>query len=389
MARPDAAPAELARVVDGCVAAWARGRSGVLCEISGGLDSAIVVAALRRAGATITAGLNHYWAEPEADERAYARDVANAAQVALIERAHGLLSLDPETVAQVADSARPTFSGADPAYDADMAARLAEPGVDCLFTGQGGDGVFYQMATADLAGDMLRGAPSGLPFFKAMSLLAHRTRRTAWDLLAEAWATRRTPVSPHAPVSFLSDAAGAPGPHDIHPWLAGLDHIGPAKRVQIQAITNNQSMFGDSLRARAGRLIQPLLSQPVVELCLAIPAPKLAIGEIDRPFVRAAYGDRLPASVRTRRGKGDLSVFFAQSMAANLPFLTAFLMEGRLAHHGLIDRARLEPLLSRDELIWFDHSGELTIAVILEAWVRHWEASLASAYPSGVTPGPT
>jgi asparagine synthase (glutamine-hydrolysing) len=92
--------------------------------------------------------------------------------------------------------------------------------------------------------------------------------------------------------------------------------------------------------------------------------------------------------VRARRGKGDLSVFFAQSMAANLPFLTTFLLDGRLARHGLIDRTRLEPLLSRDELIWFDHSGEFTIAMVLEAWVRHWEASLAKAYPTGATPGP-
>ena len=95
MARPDATPDDLARVVDGCVAAWSLGRSGILCEISGGLDSAIVVAALRRARAPVVLGLNHYWSEPEADERAYARDVASAAQVMLTERAHGLLALDP------------------------------------------------------------------------------------------------------------------------------------------------------------------------------------------------------------------------------------------------------------------------------------------------------
>ncbi len=377
-ARARVAPEDLARVVDGCVAAWALGRRGVLCEISGGLDSAIVVAALRRAGAPITAGLNHYWAEPEADERAFARDVAKAAQIVLTERAHGLLLLDPAKLALVADAARPSFSGADPHYDADMADRLAQPGVDCLFTGQGGDGVFYQMATADLAGDLLRGAPSGLGFGQALSLLAHRTRRTAWDLLAEALATWRAPLTPHAPVSFLTDAAAISQAQDRHPWLSDLDAISPAKRVQIQAITNNQSMFGDSLRARAGRLIQPLLSQPVVELCLAIPAPRLAIGLTDRPFARAAFGDRLPLSVRQRRGKGDLSVFFAQSMAASLPFLRPFLLEGRLAAQGLIDPARLEPLLSRDELIWFDHSGELTIAAILEAWARRWEASLSA-----------
>lgn len=378
-ARRNPRPEDLAAVVDGCVAAWATGRSGILCEVSGGLDSAILVAALRRAQAPIVAGLNHYWPQPEADERGFARLVAKAARLELIERPHGLLSLDADKLAQGAGAARPSFSGADPNYDADMAARLGEAGVDSLFTGQGGDAVFYQMATAALAGDLLRGVPSGRSWPSALALLAHRTRRTAWSLLSEAVRTRRAPVAPLAAVSFLTEEVAAAGAGDRHPWLCDLAGVSPAKQVQIQALANNQSMFGDSQRARAGRLIQPLLSQPVVEFCLSVPSPILAIGPTDRPFARAAYADRLPSAILRRRWKGDLSVFFAQSMAQSLPFLRTFLLEGRLVAHGLIDPKRLEPILHRDELIWFDHSGELTIAVVIEAWVRHWEASLAAA----------
>lgn len=387
-ARRNPRPEDLAAVIDGCVAAWATGRAGILCEVSGGLDSAILVAALRRAQAPVVAGLNHYWPQPEADERGFARQVAHDAGLELTERPHGLLSLDADKLAQVARAARPSFSGADPNYDADMAARLGEAGVDSLFTGQGGDAVFYQMATAALAGDLLRGVPSGQSWHSAMTLLAHRTRRTAWSLVSEAVRAWRAPVAPHAAVSFLTEGAAAGGARDRHPWLCDLQGVSPAKHVQIQALANNQSMFGDSLRSRAGRLIQPLLSQPVVEFCLSVPAPILAIGVTDRPFARAAYADRLPSAVLHRRWKGDLSVFFAQSMAESLPFLRPFLLEGRLVARGLIDPRRLEPILDRDELIWFDHSGELTIAVVIEAWVRHWEASLASApWPNqGVRP---
>jgi asparagine synthase (glutamine-hydrolysing) len=378
-ARRNPRPEDLASVIDGCVAAWTAGRLGILCEVSGGLDSAILVAALRRAQAPVVAGLNHYWPQPEADERGFARVVAQAAGLELTERPHGLLSLDADKLAPVAEAARPSFSGADPNYDADMAARLGKAGVDSLFTGQGGDAVFYQMAAAALAGDLLRGVPSGRSWRLAMTLLAHRTRRTAWSLVSEAVRTWRAPVAPHAAVSFLTEAAAAGGAGDRHPWLSDLEGVSPAKQVQIQALANNQSMFGDSLRSRAGRLIQPLLSQPVVEFCLSVPAPILAIGATDRPFARAAYADRLPTAVLHRRWKGDLSVFFAQSLAESLPFLRPFLLEGRLAAQGLIDAQRLEPILHRDELIWFDHSGELTIAVVIEAWVRHWEARLASA----------
>ena len=377
-ARRDVHPRELAAVVDGCVAAWSMGRSGVLCEVSGGLDSAIVLAALGKARAPIVGAIHHYWPQPEADERAFARAVTERAGLGLTERAHGLLALDAERLGQIASAARPSFSAADPDYDADMAARLAESGADALFTGQGGDAVFYQMATAALAGDLLRGVPCGRSCLPALALLAQRTRRTVWSLVGEALRTWRAPVAPHPPVSFLSGAHAAPRAGERHPWLQDLTPVTPAKQVQIQALTNNQSMFGDSLRARGGRLIQPLMSQPVVELCLSIPAPILAIGDLDRPFARAAFADRLPTVVRHRRWKGDLSVFFAQSMAQSLPFLRPFLMEGRLASHGLIDPARLEPILHRDELIWFDHAGELTIAFVLEAWARWWEAALAT-----------
>ncbi len=378
-ARRNLHPRELATVVDGCVAAWSAGRSGVLCEVSGGLDSAIVLAGLSKARAPVIGAINHYWREPEADERVFARAVAEQAGLVLTEKAHSLLALDAVKLAKVACAARPSFSAADPDYDADMAARLEESGADALFTGQGGDAVFYQMATAALAGDLLRGVPCGRPRLAALTLLAHRSRRSVWSLVGEAMWTWRAPMAPRASVSFLADAYAAAQAGDRHPWLQDLAGVSPAKQLQIQALTNNQSMSGDSLRARDGRLIQPLMSQPVVEFCLSVPAPILAIGELDRPFARAAYGDRLPASVLGRHWKGDLSVFFAQSIAQNLPFLRPFLLEGQLAAHGLIDPARLEPILHRDELIWFDHAGELTIAFVLEAWARWWEASLAAS----------
>lgn len=374
--RKDASPRQLAAVVDGCVAAWALGRCAVLCEVSGGLDSAIVLAALLKAGAPVSAAINHHWLQPEADERVFARAVAEGAGLPLTEKAHGPLALDAEKLARVACAARPSFSAADPDYDLDMAGRLAASGADALFTGQGGDAVFFQMATSALAGDLLRGLGAGRLSASAWAQLAHRMRTPVSSLIAEALNGWRRPVPLMPGVSFLGPAATASDAADRHPWLQDTGGVTPAKQLQIQALANNQSMFGDSLRARGGRLVQPLMSQPVVEFCLSIAAPTLAIGPLDRPFARAAFAERLPAPVRERRWKGDLSVFFARSMAENLDFLRDFLLQGRLAAHGLIDPGRLEPVLQHYQLIWFDHSGELTIAVQLEAWARWWEARL-------------
>jgi asparagine synthase (glutamine-hydrolysing) len=142
-------------------------------------------------------------------------------------------------------------------------------------------------------------------------------------------------------------------------------------------------LVGESLRGQVADLVHPLLCQPVVELCLSIPAPLLAIGDLDRPHARAAYADRLPARVRDRRGKGDVTSVFARSIAQGLPVLRPFLMEGRLAAQGIIDPARLAPLLDPEAIIWRDLTGEIMRTVFIEAWARAWEARLVAAQGAG------
>ena len=76
---------------------------------------------------------------------------------------------------------------------------------------------------------------------------------------------------------------------------------------------------------------------------------------------------------------------FARSIAQGLPVLRPFLLEGRLAAQGLIDRAKLEPLLDAEALIWRDYTGEIMRTVFVEAWVRVWQDWLA-ATPQGADP---
>lgn len=121
------------------------------------------------------------------------------------------------------------------------------------------------------------------------------------------------------------------------------------------------------------------MAQPLVEACLGVPAPILALGQLDRPYARAAFADRLPPVSLLRRSKGDVSVFFSKSLAASLPTLRPFLLEGRLASQGLIDVDRLEPLLYCEPMIWRDCVGEVMLTATLEAWVRAWERKIRSA----------
>lgn len=369
-------PKGLADLVDACVAALAKDRAPILLEISGGLDSAIVASSLARCRAPVIAAFNAYWPQREGDERVWAQRIADHFGFTLITSRRDLMAVDAAMLDQTAGSARPGLNAQDPDLDRDLADHLRRVGAQALFTGQGGDGVFYQMGHPALAADILCGRPAPAGRAASLAMLSRRTRATVWSLMARAAQplARTSPGVP--PPSFLADSVAIPAPH---PWVADHRGVSPAKRIQIRGLTNIQTAYGDSLRGRAADLIHPLMAQPLVEACLGVPAPILALGQLDRPYARAAFADRLPPVSLLRRSKGDVSVFFSKSLAASLPTLRPFLLEGRLASQGLIDVDRLEPLLYCEPMIWRDCVGEVMLTATLEAWVRAWERKIRSA----------
>ena len=369
----DPDPQALVRVVDGGVAALAKDRKAILVEISGGLDSAIVATSLARCGAPVVAAVNYYWPQPEGDERAWAQRIADRCGFALITGRREILQVDGDKLARHALAPRPGLNAQDPDLDQELADEVRRLGADALFSGQGGDGVFYQMGNLALASDILAGKAAPMGRMASLAALARRSRTTVWSLLARSLLPMTRTAPGIAPPRFLGSGIAVPPPHA---WIADQRGISRAKRIQIRGLTNIQNAFGDSLRGRAAQLSYPLMTQPVIEHCLAIPAPLLAIGAVDRPFARRAFVERLPPESLARRSKGEVSVFFAKSVAASLPALRPYLLKGRLAGAGLIDPVRLEPLLHPEPMIWRDSVGEILLAAYLEAWARTWEAAI-------------
>jgi asparagine synthase (glutamine-hydrolysing) len=175
-------------------------------------------------------------------------------------------------------------------------------------------------------------------------------------------------------VSFLADPAA---PVATHPWLDAAEDLGPAKRYQIAGVINGVTFHGPSRQTAVVELLHPLLAQPVVETCLALSARQLTDGRRDRALARAAFRDRLPASVAERRSKGEMTAYYGRRLARGLDAVRPFLLEGRLAAEGIIDRSVLEPMLTVDRLIWRGGVGQIMLAAVFESWVRTWEARLA------------
>ncbi|MFC5374267.1 MULTISPECIES: asparagine synthase C-terminal domain-containing protein [Brevundimonas] len=374
----DAGAAERLRdAVDEAVTGLARIGGPLGAEMSGGLDSSIVASSLVRSEhADIRLWLNAYGPDPEADERPYAKNLASMLKVALttVRRSSDLITED--MLMGLGQGLRPGFNGLDAPNDVLLGRLWAEAGASSVMTGKGGDAVFVQAATSEVFSDIWRHHGWRSVFSPALPALARWNGGSVWSLIAEARRSHRTrtPPSDRTP-SFIAPAP-APPPH---PWLAAGDDLGPAKLYQIAGVLNGVTFSGASPQTAVVDLLHPLLAQPVVEACLSLSAPRLTLGRRDRALARLAFRDRLPAEIADRRSKGEMTAYYGRRIAASLDVLKPWLLDGRLAAQGLIDRAVAEAALDEETLIWRGGFAEIMIAAALEAWVREWERRLSTA----------
>ncbi|MBP7703740.1 MAG: asparagine synthase [Caulobacter sp.] len=375
--RPDGAVERLLfDTVSTSVAALA-GLPGVLgAEISGGLDSSIVAAAMpepTRSG--VATWLNFYIDEPLGDERRYAGAVAETLGLVLTiaEKPEGVF--DPRRQRAFGLTFRPPTSGVDQPYDHLIAHHAANAGLDRLISGQGGDTVFLHAAAPGIARDLVLDRGLSGAFSPALIDLARWMRRSVWSVGREAfkrrWGDDRLGVRPMA---FAADAVRALSPEtSLHPWLDDLQDVSPAKRFQIHSLGISQRLNTASERARHVDCLHPLLAQPVMEFSLRTSAIALTRGGRDRALARAAFSPSLPAAIVQRRSKGDGTAFFSRMVEGSLPALRPLLLEGELARRGLIDRGKLEAMLSPEHLVCEAGYPEFLDAAAIELWIRGWE----------------
>ncbi|WP_428979860.1 asparagine synthase-related protein [Brevundimonas naejangsanensis] len=370
---PDkAASAALRNAVDEAVHALA-GDGRLAAELSGGLDSAIVGSSLRASGRDAGAWLHAFGEEPGGDERAYAHAMAAKLGVVLttLPRAPGPLT--ERMLLDLTPGLRPGLNGMDAPNDAIWARVLKQGGSNVLLTGKGGDAVFIQGAGADVFCDIWRRRGWRAALSSSLPNLARWNGCSVWSLIAAARLDGPDRPRLGRSVSFVS---GDVTP-SIHPWLDAASDLGPAKRYQIAGVINGVTFSGPSLQSQTVELVHPLLAQPVVETCLALSAEQLTLGRRDRALARETFRDRLTPEIAERRSKGEMTAYYGRRLAMSLNVIRPWLLDGRLASEGLIVRETVEALLTEDSLIWRGRVGEIMTAVVIEAWVRTWEARLA------------
>jgi asparagine synthase (glutamine-hydrolysing) len=355
--------------------------------LSGGLDSAIVVAQMAQASAepirTFTVG----FADERYDEREYARAVADRyathhEEIVLEPDAAGTLPrlaaafdepLGDEaalplfliceaarrevTVGLVGDGGDESFAGYERYTAMGLAERVPAPaaaaGARLLRTLPAGRG--ERRSTAFRAARLLEAAtvPALERYGRLMEVLTLEERRELWS--DEARAEIGTLLSP----GFLLKTPVAPG-------------IGGLQRLDLDTYLPGDLLPKSDIASMAHslELRSPLLDHRVVELGLALPDHLKRRGREGKIALRRAFADDLPPTV-VRRSKSGFGVPLAAWFRGELRPLAREVLLGEPARsRGWFRTEAVERLLDEHAAGRADNGHRLWTLVMLELWQR-------------------
>ncbi|KHK88934.1 asparagine synthase-related protein [Novosphingobium malaysiense] len=369
----------LRKTIVQCVRSLTLPYEHMVLTLSGGLDSSIVAASLSTIGARFT-GLTMATQEPLGDERRYAQAMARACGAPLVERFEDIDSVDL-TRCDSAHLPRPISRGFAQSIDRACQQLADEVGAGAYLGGGGGDNVFcYLLSAAPAADHLRRGEP--LAALVTARDLARLGQTSVLHVLGKAMrrAWLRSPgFRWPRDLTFLSERIRNSSPARLdHPWLVAPRGAAPGKAGHIASIMNIQNHLEGLARERDRPIISPLLAQPVVELCLRIPASLWCRGGRDRWIARRAFADRLPPEILDRREKGGPDGFVMRVLERDRGRIRDWLCQGELARRGLLDIEALAAALDGNAPL----TGQASLRILKLLDVEMWARSVLSRQQS-------
>jgi len=364
---------------DATVKAWGGPHRRIALRLSGGFDSSVMLGLLRRNTEAEITCVTEYWeGAPEGDERAHARAVAAANGAELKE-----LRFDPARVnyalcLNAPLTAKPTLALLS-LGNRDLTAFYDELGVSLVTSGQGGDHLFQRSRTPWIAADALCDRLHPKALLEIAVDTARLTGQPVWDVFAAmvlGAARLKSPVRPHSNVMGALKPAedDAEAPAD-HAWFAKLRWASPARVLRIHHLLQALSYFDEGALPNGSRTHPLLLSQPIMETCLRIPAYVMVAGGKERALARAAFADLVSLDVARRVTKGETTRYFAAVLAANQAWIREILIGGKLVECGVVDAEALKRALACGWLQDGMAADGLYALIAAECWLRNLEAA--------------
>lgn len=362
----DEAAALLREEILRTVRALAGAGGEIVVQLSGGLDSSVIAAALGHAGTKFDA-VTFATLSPDGDERRFAREMARNCGVKLVELIEGPNSLVLD-VASIDPLRPPPNPLLQPLHRA-LSLQLTLLGAGTALDGAGGDNVFAALNTASPAVDAFRRSGSAAAI-RALRDVAQVHGCTFWTAARSAMRRVRHGALSRWPrdTTFLTAEALMATP-EPHPWLLPRGPIVPGSADHIRMIAGIYHFLPDP-GPLAPAILHPLLAQPLLELCLRIPSWLWVAGGRDRAVAREAFRVLVPDAILDRRGKGTLDSMFVKGYMSARPRLEQFLAEGKLARGGIINAAAVSAYLRHEREprdLGYVRILEITAA---EQWLR-------------------
>lgn len=367
-----------------CVHAWASSYSSILHLLSGGLDSSIVLACLRDAPSrpNITC-INFHSPGADSDEREYARLVAREAGYELIERERDS-ALTLESLLRVRRSAVPRdyFVFLDEGRSEAQIAR--EYGATALFTGYGGDQIFYQSRASHAAGDFLARHGLRAALLEVALDAARVDRLSVWSVLGRAFAAawfgkRWSPFQERvAPRSIIPDRIVQDINRDsdlVPPMLRAPSRAPNGKRFHAYGTMFPAEFYHPLASEDHPEQVSPLFSQPLLEVAMRIPTWLLTRGGWDRAMARRAFQHEMPRRIVLRRTKGGREGHSKALLLRNIDFVRGLLLDGNLVQQRILERNQVAEILAPGPGRLRSGNVELHECLSAEAWVRQWATS--------------
>lgn len=381
---PSQAALLLAETTRYVVSTWQSAFDRIAVSLSGGLDSSIVLACLEPKGHGEVIAIHQKLGADDLSEAAYAAEAAKVAGCRFVEVVVPFSWALPDPGSHPL-SVRPLRQFVNQGLAA-LFGTLEAPYPDAIFTGQGGDHLFFHNRSPYGFFDFIRnrGLDSGL--FRELINAARLSGLSVWDVV---WAHFTSAPAEGAMLTAIRRKM----PEDIATLFAASDWLPewaneraglPAgKFEQLTRLVHLFQLREPLIRSAVTDIVHPLISQPLIELCLRIPVYTLSAGGISRGLARQAFKGAIPDSIRYRMVKGQASSYFSELISANRNCLIEALNGGALSNAELVDPGMMRRLLSTDGHRIGPHGTRLLSIYAAEAWLRSWQTEIR---PQGRSP---
>ena len=356
------------------VQSWANAYGEALINLSGGLDSTIVLSCLKQHPVI---AIHQIPDSEDPSEVQFARAAAKFVDCRLEEVRFMPAGALPERDSHP-KSARPFRQFLSP----DMSKSIRRDFHSMpIFTGQGGDHLFHVRKTTLGFADYLRDSASYGATFSELLSAANLSEHSIWRVLADAasdLSTRHRSVGMVASIAKVSTPIGLRSNIDVDlraclpRWAVDYTGVPSAKFDQLSSMVHLFLVRQVLDRPIVRNYVHPLISQPLIELCLQIPVYALCPNGMSRGLARRAFRGAIPESIRNRMTKGETSRYFVDQVGSNIDTLRDVILNGELVRRGYFSVTDGSTALSRDQSQIHKFGHRILYAYAIECWLRQW-----------------